>query len=131
MHSTTGGLDRTMTSALPEPDFAVQLREELSAADMRYVLDLFVGDLRSLTDSVRQAATSGQALAMSRALHALAGASGAVGASELEKACRATMTILKHNQTDIADHLPLIERASSAAGLALARVQAEMAGDGA
>ena len=120
-----------MTSALPEPDFAVQLRQELSLADMRYVLDLFVGDLNSLTESVRQAAASGQALAMSRALHALAGAAGAVGASELEKACRATMAFLKHNQSDIAEHLPLIERACAAAASALARVQAEVAGEGA
>lgn len=131
MQSTTDGLDRAMTSGLPEPDFGIQLREELGAADVRYVLDLFVGDLHRLTDGVRQAAASEEAHAMSRALHALAGAAGAVGASELERSCRKVMTILKHDPTHIAEHFPLIEQASAAAEQALARVRAEVyGGDG-
>ena len=126
MQSTTESFDRAMTSGFPEPDFAIQLREELGVADVRYVLDLFLGDLRRLTEGVRQAAASDQAQGMSRALHALAGAAGAVGASALERACRSVMTVLKHDPSNLAEHCHLIEQASAAAELALERVQAEI-----
>jgi HPt (histidine-containing phosphotransfer) domain-containing protein len=126
MHTTTEAFGRAMTAPFPEPDFAVQLREELGLADVRYVLDLFVVDLQSLTEAVRQAAAEGQPQSMSRSLHALAGAAGSVGASDLERVCRTGMAAIKAGATDLAGHLDGIEQAAVAAGLALARVRAEL-----
>ena len=77
MRHQVEGYETSMPNLFPEPEFAVQLREELSPLDVRHVLGLFGGDLQRLTNSIRIAADAGDALALRRTAHALAGAAGA------------------------------------------------------
>lgn len=110
----------------PEPDFAVQLREDLPSEDARHVLSLFAGDLQRLSAAVMAAAQAGQGPALRRAAHALAGAAGAVGAASLEQICRAAMQAISEDKADLAASSQAIEAASILAALALARVQREL-----
>jgi HPt (histidine-containing phosphotransfer) domain-containing protein len=118
--------EQGVTSLFHEPDFAVQLREDLPLADVRHVLGLFAGDMQRLTASLHTAAATGQAQAMRRAAHALAGAAGAVGASMLEQACRRAMTSAPDDATELLIRVAAIEAASAAAEVALERVNAEL-----
>lgn len=72
--------------------FAAQLAEDLSAEDLRLVLEVFRNDVLRLTGSLKAAVAAGEGAAFRRAAHALAGAAGAVGAASLEQACRQAMT---------------------------------------
>jgi chemotaxis protein histidine kinase CheA len=119
--------DPAMTCNFPEPDFAVQLKEELPLADVRHVLFLFAGDLERLTVGIRTAAESSDAMAMRRTAHALAGAAGAVGASDLEHSCRAAMSGLKPDESTLFSLCLAIEGAAAAAQVALERVRMEIA----
>ncbi len=109
-----------------EPEFAVQLREDLPLADVRHVLGLFAGDLHRLTAALRVASEAGQAQPMRRAAHALAGAAGAVGAVGLERACRAAMTAAPDNAIELLARFSVIEAAATAAEVALDRVSSEL-----
>ena len=71
--------------------FAVQLAEDLSEEDLRLVLSVFRTDVQRLTDTMARAATTADGPAFRRAAHGLVGAAGAVGAAQLEAACRAAM----------------------------------------
>ena len=126
MYQQTKGVEPSMAALFPEPEFAVQLREELSAQDVRHVLGLFGGDLQRLTAAIRVAADTNDTMALRRTAHALAGAAGAVGAMELERICRSAMAALKHDDTSLLAHCIAIEAAASSAELALERVRAEM-----
>ncbi len=126
MYQQTKGVEPSMAALFPEPEFAVQLREELSPVDVRHVLGLFGGDLQRLTAAIRNAADTNDMMALRRTAHALSGAAGAVGAMELERICRAAMSALKNDDTSLLAHCIAIEAASSSAELALERVRAEM-----
>lgn len=131
MFRQTGAGGRDTTMMYPEPDFAVQLREDLPPEDTRHVLSLFSGDLQRLTAAIQAAAEAAQGPALRRAAHALAGAAGAVGANALEQTCRAVMKAATDTQADLLANFQAIEAASVAAGLALERVQRELAADAA
>jgi len=122
--------DPGMTRIFPEPEFAVQLREELPLPDVRHVLFLFAGDLQRLTVGIRTAAEAGDAMALRRTAHALAGAAGAVGASDLERSCRSSMSHLKPDESSLLSQCLTIEAAAAAAQEALERVRADIAEEG-
>jgi HPt (histidine-containing phosphotransfer) domain-containing protein len=109
-----------------EPEFAVQLREDLALADVNHVLGLFAGDMHRLMAALRVASEAGQSQAMRRAAHALAGAAGAVGAVSLERACRAAMTGAPDDVAELTARFQVIETAATSAELALERVSAEL-----
>ena len=120
----------------PEPDFAVQLREDLSMADMRHVLTVFAGDLERLSGMIASASAAGEVVVARRSAHALAGAAGAVGASRLDAACRAIATDAEIDAPEggrsaLARHGAAIVAASRMAALALARVTRTLDGPGA
>lgn len=105
-----------------EPDFAVQLREDLPESDVRHVLAIFTLDLDRLLAVIAGAAKEGNATALRAAAHALAGASGAVGAFLLCAACRAAMTDLESDTKSLQAHETAIEAASRHTRLALTRI---------
>jgi len=109
-----------------EPEFAVQLREDLPMADVCHVLDLFAVDLNRLAAALHNAVQTGPRAALHRPAHALAGAAGAVGACNLEIACRAVMHAAHDESIDLADALHAVAAAAASAELALARVQGEL-----
>ncbi len=115
-----------VSSLFPEPEFGVQLREDLALADVRMVLGLFAGDLQRLTASLRIAADAGQVLAFRRAAHALAGAAGAVGANVLERTCRVSMSAVNEDAAGLISQIANIEAAATAAELAMERINAEL-----
>lgn len=108
-----------------EPDFAVQLREDLPESDVRRVLSVFTLDLDRLLAAISVAAKQGNALALRSAAHALAGAAGAVGAFLLCGACRAAMTDLASTMDGLQTHETAIEAASRHTRLALLRINGE------
>ncbi len=71
--------------------FAAQLAQDLGPDDVRMILSVFRADLTRLDGELHEAAAAQDATAFRRAAHGLAGAAGAVGAAELEAACRAAM----------------------------------------
>lgn len=73
------------------PVFAADLAQELPPADYLRVLELFRIDMVRLAGEVDTAASAGRHEALRRAAHGLAGAAGAVGATELDTACRSIM----------------------------------------
>jgi HPt (histidine-containing phosphotransfer) domain-containing protein len=127
MHHQAKRSEPRVSALFPEPEFAVQLREDLPLADVRHVLGLFACDMQRLTATLREAADSGQAEALRRAAHALAGAAGAVGASKLEHTCRAAMAAALDEPAGLLAQYAAIEAASAAAELALDRVCADLA----
>ncbi|HEY2132092.1 MAG TPA: Hpt domain-containing protein [Acetobacteraceae bacterium] len=72
-----------------ERGFAAQLAEDLTPEDVRLVLQVFRADLDRLSEVMRVAAAAGDVGTFRRVAHSLA---GAVGASELEQACRVAMS---------------------------------------
>jgi len=72
--------------------FAAQLAEDLSPQDLRHVLAVFRTDVERLTGTLTQALQAADEARFRRAAHGLAGAAGAVGADDLEQACRRAMT---------------------------------------
>ena len=84
------------------PAFAADLAQELPPADYLRVLELFRIDMVRLTGEVEAAARAGRHEALRRAAHGLAGAAGAVGATELDTACRSIMR-RKDAELDLAD----------------------------
>ncbi len=56
------------------------------------MLGVFVTDVKRLTGNLVAMAASEDVTAFQRVAHGLAGAAGAVGARQLEQACRAAMT---------------------------------------
>jgi chemotaxis protein histidine kinase CheA len=109
-----------------EPGFATQLREDLPAEDVRYVLLAFSTDLSRLSETIRDLARAGHGAALRRAAHALAGAAGAVGAENLSVICRAVMTDQTAGAARLAVHAAAIETAAAAAATALARVMRDL-----
>jgi HPt (histidine-containing phosphotransfer) domain-containing protein len=85
------GLGVMMATAI-ERGLASQLAEDLPPEDVRLVLDVFRADVTRLSQVMRVAAAAGDGVNFRRVAHSLAGASGAVGASALEQACRLAMT---------------------------------------
>ena len=75
-----------------ERSFAAQLAEDLTPEDVRLVLQVFRADLDRLSEVMRVAAAAGDVGTFRRVAHSLAGAAGAVGAGELEQACRVAMS---------------------------------------
>jgi HPt (histidine-containing phosphotransfer) domain-containing protein len=71
--------------------FAAQLLEDIGPAGMRMVATAFQGDITRLCSVLEQAQAAGDVTAFRRAAHGLAGAAGTIGATELERACRAAM----------------------------------------
>lgn len=110
----------------PEPDFAVQLRKDLPAADTRHVLSVFSADLARLNAAITEAAQLHQSLALRRAAHALAGAAGAVGATRLDAACREAMAARSDDPAILLTQARAIDTACAYAALALTRVLAEL-----
>lgn len=109
-----------------EPGFAVQLREDLDAADAGHVLSVFAADLVRLQAAIATAAATGQAALLRISAHALAGAAGAVGASDLDRCCRLAMNDRSDARESLAAHASHIAAAAAAAGRALGRVEAEL-----
>ena len=72
--------------------FAIQLLHDLSREDARRVLAVFREDIFRLGEVLRVSARAGDQPGFRRAAHGLAGAAGAVGAEELEQACRLAMS---------------------------------------
>lgn len=107
-----------------EPDFAVQLREDLPESDVRQILTLFTLDLDNLLAAITAAAIEGNVRSLRDAAHALAGASGSVGAFLLCAACRAAMTDLASDIDSLKTHQMAIETASQHTRLALTRAGA-------
>jgi HPt (histidine-containing phosphotransfer) domain-containing protein len=81
-----------MMATTIERGFASQLAEDLPPEDVRLVLDVFHADVTRLSQVMRVAAAAGDVVNFRRVAHSLAGASGAVGATALEEACRLAMT---------------------------------------
>lgn len=71
--------------------FAAQLAQDLDPGDLRTVLEVFRQDVGRLTGELDSNLAAGDVTAFRRTCHALAGAAGAVGAVELEQACRLGM----------------------------------------
>lgn len=76
---------------MSEYGFAAQLAADLSPDDLLLVLGVFRTDVVRLTGTLKQAAVADDEAGFRRAAHGLAGAAGAVGAAELEQACRRAM----------------------------------------
>ena len=76
---------------MSDGDFAAQLAQDLDAADLRLVVEVFVEDVGRLLGVLDGAVARGDAAAARRTCHSLAGAAGAVGAVALERACRDAM----------------------------------------
>ncbi len=74
-----------------EQGFAVQLMADLTVEDVRHVLAVFQSDLQRLADLLAVNVQAGDAAGFRKAAHALAGAAGAMGAAELDAACRTAM----------------------------------------
>lgn len=72
-------------------DFIDQLAEDIGPEGVRAVSDVFAKDLARLVLLLEQSAAAADAAAFHRAAHGLAGAAGAIGAAELERACRTAM----------------------------------------
>jgi hypothetical protein len=72
---------------------AAQLAQELGEADLRTVLEVFRRDVQRLSRALAGDFAAGDASAFRRTCHTLAGAAGAVDATDLEKACRRGMTV--------------------------------------
>ncbi len=83
--------DTADEGAAARPGLAAQLMEDLPPSDVRHVLDVFAADLVRLYDTLCRHAAAEDAESFRRTAHALAGAAGAVGAGELDAACRAAM----------------------------------------
>ncbi|HEY0421253.1 MAG TPA: Hpt domain-containing protein, partial [Acetobacteraceae bacterium] len=91
------------------PRFAMQLMEDLEPDDLRLILSVFQSDVARLTGVLRLTAKAGDDTGFRRAAHGLAGASGAVGADALERACRAAMARPGMAPADLAAALGEIE----------------------
>lgn len=74
-----------------DPVFAADLANDLSAVDYVRLLHLFRQDVTQLSEAISRAAAAADEAGFRRAAHGLAGAAGAVGAQELEAACRTVM----------------------------------------
>jgi HPt (histidine-containing phosphotransfer) domain-containing protein len=70
---------------------AAQLLEDIGPAGLRAVAAAFQADLARLLAALEQARGADDTTAFARAAHGLAGAAGTIGATELERACRAAM----------------------------------------
>ena len=113
-------------NANTEPGFAAQLREDLPAADLRYVLQIFADDLARLTGEVTAAARHGNAMQRRRTAHALAGAAAAVGASLLEAACRDAQADTSAAAGQLFAHSTAIEAAAANTSQTLQRLYPPM-----
>ncbi len=96
-----------------DPVFAAELAQELPPADFLRVLQLFRIDMVRLTGAAEAAALAGHHEALRRAAHGLAGAAGAVGATELDTACRIIMR-RKDADLDLAQSAQTIRRLADA-----------------
>jgi HPt (histidine-containing phosphotransfer) domain-containing protein len=76
---------------MTDPAFAAQLLEDIGPAGMRAVAAAFQDDLARLVAVMDQARAAGDIAGFRRAAHGLAGAAGTIGATALERACRAAM----------------------------------------
>lgn len=82
-------------NALPmsplDPETARQLREDLSPAVLRSIVQTFEADVGRLAQELLGAARAGNAEGYQRAAHSIAGAASAVGATRLEREARRAM----------------------------------------
>jgi HPt (histidine-containing phosphotransfer) domain-containing protein len=71
--------------------FGARLAEDLDPPDIRLILEVFRADVGRLDGVLRDSARTADAAQFRRAAHSLAGAASAVGAGQLEQACRRAM----------------------------------------
>lgn len=105
-----------------DPEFAAELARDLSQEDFVRVLSLFRQDVEQLTQAIGAAAAAADPQGLRRSAHGLAGAAGAVGAKDLEAACRTVMS----PHYVFADFSSIAQRIATLADATLADISAAL-----
>ncbi len=112
------------THSGPEPEFALQLQDDLPKEDVRRVLAVFAAELPQFTADIATAAAAKNGESMRKTAHAFAGAAGAVGAHRLDEVCRIAMRDASADAAGLLAHSEAILSHAALAENALQRVLA-------